>query len=102
MFRSICGGLALAVCSLSVLSGAPRQQEDLSTLPMRFALHQEGPADVCGQNCRPLTSARGMITADTPRDFDDFVRSHNVRGATVVLDSKGGSVLGAISLGRAI
>jgi len=102
MFRSICGGLALAVCSLSVLSGAPRQQEDLSTLPMRFALHREGPADACGANCRWLISASGMITADTPRDFDDFVRGHNVRGATVVLDSKGGSVLGAIELGRAI
>ena len=102
MFRSICGGLALAVCSFSVLSGAPRQQEDLSTLPMRFALHQEGPGEACGSNCRLLVSASGMITADTPRDFDDFVRHHNVRGATVVLDSKGGSVLGAISLGRAI
>ena len=102
MFRSICGGLVLAVCSLSVLSGAPRPQEDLSTLPMRFALHQEGPADACGASCRLLVSASGMITADTPRDFDDFVRAHNVRGATVVLDSKGGSVLGAIALGRAI
>jgi len=102
MFRSICGGLALAVCSLSVLSGAPRQHEDLSTLPMRFALHREGPADACGASCRLLVSASGMITADTPRDFDDFVRGHNVRGATVVLDSKGGSVLGAIALGRSI
>jgi len=92
----------LAVCSFSVLSGAPRAQEDLSTLPMRFGLHQEGPADACGASCRLLISASGMITADTPRDFDDFVRGHNVRGATVVLDSKGGSVLGAISLGRAI
>jgi hypothetical protein len=102
MFRTICGGLALAVCSLSVLSGAPRQQEDLSTLPMRFALHQEGPGDACSASCRVLISASGMITADTPRDFNDFVHSRNVRGATVVLDSKGGSVLGAIALGRAI
>jgi hypothetical protein len=102
MFRSICGGLALAVCSFSALSGAPRPQEDLSTLPMRFALHQEGPAEACGATCRLLIAAGGMITADTPRDFDDFVRGHNVHGATVVLDSKGGSVLGAIALGRAI
>jgi hypothetical protein len=101
MFRSICGGLALAVCSLSVLSGAPRQ-DDLSTLPMRFALHQEGPADACGSNCRVLIAASGMITADTPRDFDNFARSRDLRGATIVLDSKGGSVLGAIALGRAI
>ena len=101
MIRSICGGLALAVCSLSVLSGAPRQ-DDVSTLPMRFALHQEGPAEACGSNCRLLISASGMITADTPRDFENFARSRDLRGATIVLDSKGGSVLGAIALGRAI
>src|SRR5262249_44979259 len=101
MIRSICGGLMLAVCSLSVLAGAPRQ-DDLSALPMRFALHQEGAADGCGANCRLLISASGMITADTPKDFDAFARAHDVRGATIVLDSKGGSVLGAIAFGRAI
>jgi hypothetical protein len=101
MFRSICGGLALAVCSLSVLSGAPRQQDDQSALPMRFATYQEGP-DGCGATCRTLISASGMITADTPRDFDTFARGRDLRGATIVLDSKGGSVLGAITLGRAI
>jgi hypothetical protein len=102
MFRSLCGGLALAVCSLSVLSGAPRQQDDLSTLPMRFALHHEGPAEACGTHCRVLISASGMITADTPKDFDNFARNRELHGATIVLDSKGGSVLGAIALGRAI
>jgi hypothetical protein len=102
MLRSICGGLVLAVCSLSVLSGAPRQQDDLSTLPMRFAAYQEGPADGCGSNCRLLVSAGGMITADTPREFEAFARERNVRGATIVFDSKGGSVLGALGLGRAI
>jgi len=103
MIRSLCGGVALAVCSLSVLSGAPaRQQDDASTTPMRFALHQEGPAEACRVNCRLLISASGMITAETPRDFDNLVRGRDVRGATIVLDSKGGSVLGAIALGRAI
>jgi hypothetical protein len=102
MLRSICGGLVLAVCSLSVLSGAPRQQDDLSTLPMRFAAYQEGPADSCGSNCRLLVSAGGMITADTPREFEAFARERNIRGATIVFDSKGGSVLGALGLGRAI
>jgi hypothetical protein len=101
MIRSLCGGIALAVCSLSVLSGAPRQ-DDASTKPMRFALHWEGPSDACGSNCRTLISASGMITAETPRDFESFVRGRDVRGATIVLDSKGGSVLGAIALGRSI
>jgi hypothetical protein len=85
-----------------MLSGAPARQDDASTMPMRFALHQEGPAEACGANCRLLISASGMITADTPRDFDNFARSRDLRGATIVLDSKGGSVLGAIALGRAI
>src|SRR6195256_6474623 len=102
MLRSICGGLVLAVCSLSVLSGAPRQHDDISTLPMRFAAYQEGPADSCGSNCRLLVSASGMITADTPREFDALARERDIRGATIVFDSKGGSVLGALGLGRAI
>jgi len=71
-------------------------------MPMRFALHQEGPAEACGTNCRLLISASGMITSETPREFDNFVRGRDVRGATIALDSKGGSVLGAIALGRAI
>jgi hypothetical protein len=102
MLRSICGGLVLAVCSLSVLSGAPRQQDDVSTLPMRFAAYHEGQADGCGSNCRLLVSASGMITADTPREFDAFARERDMRGATIVFDSKGGSVLGALGLGRSI
>ena len=101
MIRSLCGGVALAVCSLAVVSGAPRQ-DDVSTMPMRFALHQEGPAEACGTSCRTLIAASGMITAETPRDFDSFARGRDLRGATIVLDSKGGSVLGAIALGRAI
>jgi len=100
MLRSICGGIVLAVCSLSVLSGAPRP-DDISASPMRFALHHEGSAETCGTNCRVLISASGMITADTPREFEVFARERDVRGATIVLDSKGGSVLGAIALGRA-
>src|SRR5262249_20543111 len=101
MIRSLCGGIALAVCSLAVVSGAPRQ-DDASTMPMRVALHQEGPAEDCGTHGGPLISAKGMITADPPRDFESFVRGRDLRGATIVLDSKGGSVLGAIALGRAI
>ena len=83
-------------------SGAARPQNDLSTLPMRFALHHEGRAETCGANCRLLVSASGMITADTRRDFKNFAHERDLRGATVVLDSLGGSVLGAIALGREI
>ena len=69
---------------------------------MRFAAYQEGPADSCGSNCRLLVSASGMITADTPREFETFAKDPNTRGAVLVLDSDGGSVLGTLALGRAI
>ncbi len=36
------------------------------------------------------------------RQFESFAKDHDVRGATLVLDSQGGSVLGALALGRAI
>jgi len=39
-------------------------------------------------NCRVLISASGMITADTPKDFDAFARDRDLRGATIVLDSR--------------
>jgi hypothetical protein len=43
-----------------------------------------------------------MISADTPKDFEAFARDNDIRGATIVLDSKGGSVHGAMAFGRAI
>jgi hypothetical protein len=73
---------------------------------MRFALSVEGPADGCGGGkCRHLISASGMITAETPHQFLAFVRDNALQGAEtviVVLESDGGSVLGALDLGRAI
>ncbi len=72
------------------------------TLPMHFELRVEGPADACAKDCRTFIAATGAITADTPRDFDAFVKRNNVRGATLVLDSDGGSVLGALALGRTV
>ena len=80
---------------------------DNRALPMRFELRLEGPATACGDNCRILIGAEGAITADSPRDFIKFMQGNASRGdrlrdATVVLDSDGGSVLGAIALGREI
>jgi hypothetical protein len=45
-------------------------------------------------------NAVGIVTADTPREFDAFARGRDLSGATVVLDSSGGSVNDAIALGR--
>jgi hypothetical protein len=77
--------------------------------PMRFALLADGSPETCATTCRPLIAASGMITVDTARQFIAFVRDsalQTARGgqtdATVVLESDGGSVLGALDLGRAI
>ncbi len=54
----------------------------------------------CQPNCRGWVSAVGIITSDTPKDFEEFARGRQLGGATLVLDSSGGSVNDAITLGR--
>jgi hypothetical protein len=76
--------------------------DPLDPSPMRFAWHTEGPAARCGKGCRTWISAVGVITLETAGDFDRFARDNNVKGATLVLDSQGGSVVAALALGRAI
>jgi hypothetical protein len=71
-------------------------------LPMRFDLRKADAAAGCGQPCRAFITASGAITADTPRDFEAFAQGRDLRGLTLALDSDGGSVLGAITLGRDI
>jgi hypothetical protein len=63
-------------------------------LPMKFSWV------ACQPNCRGWVSAVGIVTADTPRDFDEFARGRQLSGATIVLDSSGGSVNDSIALGR--
>jgi hypothetical protein len=69
---------------------------------MRFAWQLEGPEDRCGTYCRTWISASGVVTEHTARDFETFAQQRDMRGATLVLDSEGGSVLAALALGRAI
>jgi hypothetical protein len=67
-------------------------------LPMTFKWHEAAAA--CSQDCSGWIGAVGVITAETPAKFEEFSAGRNLRGATVVLDSSGGSVLDAIILGR--
>lgn len=69
---------------------------------MRFDLRVLAPSETCGGPCKLLVGATGAITADTPQDFKNFARGHDLAGALIVLDSDGGSVHGAIALGREI
>ena len=54
----------------------------------------------CEPDCRGWISAVGIVTSESPEDFDEFARGRHLGGATVVLDSSGGSVNDAIALGR--
>lgn len=100
MARSLAMVVALVLAATVLFLPATAQVADRSQ-PMRFALHAPGSAGCSGQ-CRALISASGAITADTPRDFERFARGRDLNGATMVLESDGGSVLGAIALGRSL
>ena len=102
MKRFVVGACAVAFCALPGTSPTPSAASDLRALPMQFELRQEGPSEACKPNCRTWVSATGAITSDTPRDFEAFAKTRNVRGSTLVLDSDGGSVLGALALGRTV
>jgi hypothetical protein len=54
----------------------------------------------CQPDCKGWVSAVGIVTAESPKAFDDFARDRQLGGATIVLDSSGGSVNDAIALGR--
>ena len=102
MGRSLAAALAFAMSvPLLLLPPSPSRGSD-RTLPMHFELQKEGPAATCAGRCRLFISASGAITAETPRDFESFAQDRDLSGAIVVLDSDGGSVHGAIALGREI
>ena len=82
---------AVATTGTTAHAGAALEERKL---PMKFNWV------ACDPNCRGWVSAVGIITADTPRDFEEFSRGRQLVGATVVLDSSGGSVNDAITLGR--
>jgi hypothetical protein len=101
MIRSLSIVFALVVALPALLSPAPANAAD-RTAAMRFHLYRDGAAQVCGSHCRGWIAASGAITADTPHDFDVFAQGHDLSSVTMALDSDGGSVLGAIALGREI
>jgi hypothetical protein len=91
---ALCGVASAAVAVTFGSSARAGGTLEERKLPMKFGWV------TCEPNCRGWISAVGIITADTPREFEEFARDHQLDGATVVLDSSGGSVNDAISLGR--
>lgn len=82
---------AVTTSGNSAKAGATLEERKL---PMRFNWVD------CQPNCRGWISAVGIVTADSPRDFEEFARGRELAGATIVLDSSGGSVNDSIALGR--
>ena len=90
---ALCIALPGAIAALGGSAHAGVTLEERK-LPMRFSWV------ACQPNCGGWVSAVGVVTADSPRDFDEFARGRQLGGATIVLDSSGGSVNDSIALGR--
>jgi hypothetical protein len=90
---ALCAALPGTITTLGNSAHAGGTLEERK-LPMHFKWVE------CRPNCRGWVSAVGIVTADSPRDFDEFARGRQLGGATIVLDSSGGSVNDSIALGR--
>ena len=99
---SLPGALGAIVALVAALVGTLPAEAGDRTLPMRFDLRRQGPAESCGVTCKTYIAASGAITADSARDFTRAMQGRDLTDAILVLDSDGGSVLGAIALGREV
>jgi hypothetical protein len=93
--------LCAAVLCLAALDGAVHAVSSLEErkLPMKFAWNLDSSSR-CEPQCKGWIAATGIVTSETYREFEEFAKTRDLRGATIVLDSGGGSVLDAIKLGR--
>jgi hypothetical protein len=90
---AVCVGVPGILAALGGLAHADGTLEERK-LPMQFSWV------ACQPHCGGWISAVGIVTADSPKDFEDFAQGRDLRGATIVLDSSGGSVNDSITLGR--
>lgn len=90
---ALCVAVPVVIATFGGLANAGETLEERK-LPMQFSWVD------CQPNCRGWISAVGIVTSDSPKDFDEFAQGRDLRGATVVLDSSGGSVNDSILLGR--
>jgi hypothetical protein len=80
--------------AVPVAAATPTTPPEARKQPMRFSWHKRG------EGAPGLVFAVGSVTADTPAAFERLAGSHDLRGATMVLNSVGGSVLDTLTLGR--
>lgn len=102
MFARLLIGLVLAFVCFAAPAAERPANGSVVYVTMHFEAQSDLPASVCEQSCRTWVTAVGPITERTPKDFQDFADKRDLRGATLALDSEGGSVVGAIELGRIV
>jgi hypothetical protein len=90
---ALCLALPGAVTTLGNSAHAGGTLEERKQ-PMHFKWN------ACLPDCRGWVSAVGIVTSDSPKEFEEFARGRQLAGATIVLDSSGGSVNDSIALGR--
>ena len=98
--RLCAAAICLALPGPATLGGTIGASSTLEErkLPMNFKWHDAQAS--CERDCTGWIGAVGVITSDTPARFEEFSKDRNLKGSMVVLDSSGGSVLDAITLGR--
>ena len=80
---------------------APAASGQAKPATMQFEWNSDKAS--CGSSpARAWISAVGPVTDATAADFEAFAGSSDLRGAVIVLDSEGGSVLAALEVGRSI
>ncbi len=91
----------LSVPGIAMLGPSAHAADTLEErkLPMTFTWY-DARAGACEPDCNGWIGAVGVVTADTPAKFDEFVNDRHLGDVTVVLDSSGGSVLDSIAMGR--
>jgi len=87
------GGGAIAPRVEGAYAGSSLEERKM---PMKFSWI------ACQPDCPGWVSAVGIVTADSPAEFEAFARNRKLEGVTMVLDSSGGSVNDSIALGRRI
>jgi len=90
-----------AACLMLFANVASAANDQTKPATMRF----EWNTDVASCGAPPSRiwiSAVGPVTETTAADFEAFAGGSDLRGALIVLDSEGGSVLSSVELGRAI
>src|SRR5215471_21441566 len=91
----------VAACLMLFVNAASAANDQTKSATMRFEWNTDVPS--CGaEPARVWISASGPVTETTAADFETFAGSSDLRGALIVLDSEGGSVLSALEFGRAI